>query len=120
VLLGVVDADTTTFNDMLAEAGQLTAAQNPSASQGTSVSRVELNAEAAIAAPGTSQPYAVRASYPNAQSVYSPEADGYRGVGAITYQWERSASDVAQNFTALTGATTLAAQDTTAPANGDK
>lgn len=120
VLLGVVDSDTTTFNDIHADAGQLTAPQNPTASQGTSVSQVDLSANPAGASPGTSQPYAVRASYPNAQSAHSPEVDGYRGVGSISYQWERSAADTNQNFSPLAGATDLNSQDATAPSNGAK
>ncbi len=120
VLLGEVDSDTTIYNDINAEAGQLTASQNPTASEGTLSSVVELSANPAAVAQGASQPYAVRATYANAQSAHSPEVNGFRGVGPVTYQWERSLADVSQNFSPLTGANTLSAQDTTAPANGDK
>lgn len=118
VLLDLVDADTTTFQDTTAEPAALTAPQMPTASQGDSYEAVLLSANPA-AVTTSSASYAVRAVYPNAQSAHSEEATGYRGAGAISYQWERSASDSDQDFSPLAGATDLNTSDTTAPANGD-
>ena len=44
---------------------------------------------------------------------------GYRGYGAINYQWRRSAGDADNTFGNIGGATTDPYNDTGAPANGD-
>ena len=43
---------------------------------------------------------------------------GYRGIGALTYQWQRSATDSDADYSNIDGATTASYNDTGAPADG--
>ena len=43
---------------------------------------------------------------------------GHRGVGALTYQWQRSAGDSDADYSNIDGATTASYNDTDAPPNG--
>ncbi len=120
ILLNTVGSEIKSLNDEDTEAGALLAAQNPAASQGTSFTAVVLTASPALAPPEASHTYKISAKYPDTESAHSPEAEGYRGVGTITYQWERSASATDADFSPLPGANALNIQDSTAPLNGDK
>jgi hypothetical protein len=43
---------------------------------------------------------------------------GYRGVGSLTYQWQRSSADSDADYSNISGATTATYNDTGAPADG--
>jgi len=51
--------------------------------------------------------------------VYSGSNRGYRGVGSLTYQWQRSAADSDASYGNITGATYEPYNDTGAPENGE-
>ena len=44
---------------------------------------------------------------------------GFRGVGEVSFEWERSAADTDSDYAPLPGATLLERVDETAPANGE-
>jgi len=50
---------------------------------------------------------------------YTSADRGYRSVGPLTYQWQRSAADSDADYSNIDGATTASYNDTEAPANGD-
>lgn len=119
---GAVDlgaaGDVATFDDAGADAPTVTAG-TASASDGTAVPHVVLSLAGKSANNGATHTYKVVASNATGDSADSTTDTGYRGVGALTYQWQRSAGDSDDTFGAIGGGTTDPYNDVGAPANGD-
>lgn len=119
---GAVDlgaaGDVATFDDVGADAGIITPG-TASASDGTAETYVVLSLTGESTSDGTTHTYKVVASNATGDSDDSLTNTGYRGVGAITYQWQRSAADSDAAYGNIGGATTDPYNDVGAPANGD-
>jgi len=89
------------------------------ATDGESSAHVALSLSGESVASGTTHSYVVRAKTATDESADSSADNGYIGVGALTYQWQRSAADSDANYSNINGATTEAYNDTEAPVNGD-
>ncbi len=113
-LLGDVDA----YNDTNADAAVITPG-TAAASDGLYSSKVALALSGQSIANGTSHTYTVTAVNATGEGPASSPDTGYRGHGALTYQWQRSAADSDAAYSNLSGATTATYNDTGAPANGD-
>lgn len=111
--------DVATYDDSTAPAGTIDNAGTASASDGTFLAHVVLSLAGESTANGTSRTYKVVALNATGDSDDSTTDAGYRSVGAITYQWQRSAADSDENFSNIAGGTTDPYNDTGAPANGD-
>lgn len=109
--------DVATYDDMGAGAPTITPG-SASASDGTNNAYVELSLSGASASNGTSHTYKVIASNATGNSADSATDTGYRGVGTLTYQWQRSATDSDASYSDISGATTASYNDTGAPADG--
>jgi len=107
--------DVATFDDAGATAGTITNAGTVAASDGASPLHVTLSLTGE-ATGTTSHTYKVVASNATGNSADSITDTGYRGVGAITYQWQRSAADSDAVYGDIGGATTDPYDDTAAPA----
>lgn len=101
---GLIDTvgDVATYDDVGATAGTITNAGTASASDGTSVLHVTLSL-AGEATGTTSHTYKLRATNATGDSGDSATDTGYRGVGAITYQWQ---VDSGGGFGNIAGGTT--------------
>lgn len=101
---GLVDTvgDVDTYDDNGATAATITNAGTASASNGTSTAHVTLSL-AGEATGTTSHTYKVKALNGTGDSDDSDTDTGYRGVGAITYQWQ---VDSGGGFGNIGGATT--------------
>ena len=104
-----------TFDDTGAGAPTITAG-SAVATDGTSTAQVSLSLSGASANNGSSHTYKVVASNATGNSADSATDTGYRGVGALTYQWQRSASTTDANYSNIDGATASTYDDTAAPA----
>jgi len=111
--LGAV-GDVDTFNDAGADAPTITHGTT-SASDGASPLFVTLTLVGASANNGTSYTYKVVASNATGNSDDSLTDTGYRKVGVLTYQWQRSAGDSDDTFGDIVGATTDPYNDVGAP-----
>jgi hypothetical protein len=112
-LLGLV----LTYDDTSADAGSI----NPgtaSASDGTSTTYVRLLISGEAAVNGTTHTYSVSAVVGGVPTSIDQD-DGYRGVGALTYQWQRSAADSNATYSSITGATTEPYNDVTGVTDPD-
>lgn len=111
--------DVATYDDTGADAPTITPG-TAEASDGASAAQVNLSLSSTSTNPGTSHSYTVEASNSTGTSlsVSSPDT-GYRGVGSLTYQWQRSAADSNADYSNIVGGTTASYNDTDAPANGD-
>jgi len=107
--------DVATYDDIGADAGVITPG-TAVASDGTEAAKVVLGVSDESVANGTTHTYKVRARRGASETVDSTTDTGYRGVGAITYQWKRSAEDADSDFAEIVGATTENYDDTGAPA----
>ena len=118
---GAVDlgaaGDVATFDDTGAAAPVITPGA-ADASDGTSSVHVVLSLAGESVANGTTHTYKVVASNATGNSADSATDTGYRGHGALTYQWQRSAADVDASYSNISGATTDPYNDTGAPADG--
>ena len=90
-----------------------------SASDGTSTNYVTLSITGESANVGSSVTYKVRAYNAAGDGAESATNAGYRGVGALTYQWQRSSGDADDDYSNIDGGTTDPYNDTGAPENGD-
>lgn len=90
-----------------------------SASDGTSSDHVTLSIAGESANNGASVDYKVRAYNLAGNGPESATNAGYRDVGSLTYQWERSSGDADADYGEIIGATTDPYNDTGAPENGD-
>jgi len=107
--------DVATFDDIEATAPTITAGSAVS-SDGTSTAQADLSLSGASANNGVAHTYKVVASNTTGNSVDSATDAGYRGVGSLTYQWQRSAADSDASYSDISGATSSAYGDTAAPA----
>jgi len=107
--------DLATYDDTGADAPTITPGSTVS-SDGTSTLHVSLNLSGTSANDGTTHTYKVRAKNATGESVDSATDTGYRGVGALGYQWQRSAADSDAGYGNIIGATASTYDDTTAPA----
>ena len=110
--------DVALYDDTAAPAPTITPG-TASASDGTSADYVTLSLAGESVANGTSRTYKVVATNATGDSADSSTNTGYRGHGALTYQWYRSAGDSDASYSSLGGATTDPYNDTTAPTDGD-
>ncbi|MBA7590095.1 hypothetical protein ES708_32197 [subsurface metagenome] len=111
--LGNVD----TFDDTEAGAPTVTPG-DADASDGLHTTHVALSLSGQSANNGATHTYKVRAKNATGESVDSETDTGYRGVGSLTYQWQRSAADSDAAYSNIDGATTASYDDTAAPADG--
>lgn len=89
------------------------------ASDGISVDHVTLSIAGESANVGSSISYKVRAYNAAGDGLESATDAGFRGVGALTYQWQRSSGDADADYSNIDGANTDPYNDTGAPENGD-
>jgi len=106
-----------TYNHTTAPTPTITAG-TASASDGTSADHVTLSIAGESANVGSSISYKVKAWNAAGDGAESAINAGYRGVGALTYQWQRSAADSDANYSNIDGATADPYNDTGAPADG--
>jgi len=97
--------DVATYTDITAAAGIITPG-TASAADGTSATIVTLSASGESVASGTARTYKVVAINASGNSTDSDTDTGYRGVGAITYQWQRSDADSDASYSNIGGGTT--------------
>jgi len=109
--------DVATFDDTGADAPTITPGAS-AASDGTSADYVALSVSGQSANNGTTHTYKVVASNATGNSTDSATDTGYRGVGSLTYQWQRSAADSDASYSNIDGATTASYNDTGAPSDG--
>lgn len=109
--------DVSTFDDTGAAAPTITGG-SASASDGTSADHVSLSLSGSSANNGTTHTYKVVASNATGNSADSGTNTGYRGVGSLTYQWQRSAADSDASYSNISGGTTASYDDTGAPSDG--
>ncbi len=109
--------DVATFDDTGADAPTITAGSTI-ASDGTIMAHVALSLSGASANNGTTHTYKVVASSATGNSADSATNTGYRGVGSLTYQWQKSAADSDANYSDISGATATSYNDTGAPSDG--
>ncbi len=112
--LGLV-GDVATYDDSGATAPSITPGTTV-ASDGTSTAQVDLSLSGASANNGTTHTYKVVASNATGNSADSTTNTGYRGVGSLSYQWQRSAADSDASYSDIGGATSAIYSDTGAPA----
>ena len=110
--------DVATFDDTTALAGTIDNAGTADASDGTEAAHVVLALAGESTANGASRTYKVVALNATGDSDDSTTDTGYRGVGAITYQWQRSSADSDADYSNIPGGTTDPYNDTTAPIDG--
>jgi hypothetical protein len=87
------------------------------ASDGTSNVNVSVSLSGTSVANGTIHTYAVMAINASGNSTLSPAVGGYRGHGALTYQWQISAGDSDANYSDIGGATSSTYTNTSTPSN---
>ncbi len=110
-------ATTDPYDDTTAPAPTITPG-SALASDGTSSVHVALSLSGQSANVGAGRYYKCLVAATGATSQYSTADRGYRGVGALTYQWQRSAADSDLNYSDIGGATYTPYNDTGAPADG--
>lgn len=110
-IAGAVNA---TYEDIDAPEGTVTPG-TATASDGTSATSVTLSVAGEQGNDGAGRYYQCVLSAPDATGQTSGSNRGYRTTGAITYQWQRSATDSDANYAPLGGATTDPHNDTTVP-----
>ncbi|MBA7562049.1 hypothetical protein ES708_03698 [subsurface metagenome] len=109
--------DVATFDDTGADAPTVTPG-DADASDGLYADKVALSLSGQSPNNGTTHTYKVKAGSAEGWSGDSDTDTGYRGVGALTYQWQRSAADSDADYSNIDGATTASYDDTAAPADG--
>ena len=109
--------DVLTWDDTNAPAPTITAGTG-NASDGTSSDYVTCSVSGESANNGSSISYKVKAWNAAGYGAESSTNAGYRGVGALTYQWQRSTGDSDAGYSNINGATTDPYNDTGAPADG--
>jgi len=107
--------DVAIYDDTAAPAPTITPG-NAVAGDGASTDHVALNIAGESVANGASRTYKVVALNATGDSADSGTNTGYRGYGALIYQWQRSAADSDASYGNIIGATTEAHNDTAAPA----
>jgi len=107
--------DVATYDDTNAPAPTITAGSTI-ASDGSSTAHVSLELSGTSANNGTLRTYKVKAFNDSGDSPDSDTDTGYRGVGGLTYQWQRSSGDADEDYSNIDGATISTYNDTDAPA----
>ena len=107
--------DVATYDDTAAAAGSITAGSSV-ATDGDSTANVGLSLSGTSTSNGASRTYKVTAGNAIGYSGDSSTDTGYRGVGALGYQWNRSAADSDASYSTIGGATASTYSDTAAPA----
>jgi len=107
-------ATASTYNDMGTSAPTITPG-NASASDGVYTEYVALSLSGQSANVGAGRYYKCYHTATGAVSGYTGVNRGYRGVGTLTYQWQRSAADSDADYSNIDGATTDPYNDTGAP-----
>lgn len=107
--------DVATYDDTGADAPTITPGSTV-ATDGTSGLHVALSLSGTSANNGTTHTYKVVAFNATGDSDDSNTDTGYRGVGALTYQWQRSSGDADEDYSDISGATSSTYNDTAAPA----
>ncbi len=110
-------ATTAPYDDTTAPASSITAG-TAAASDGTSTTHVSLSVSGQSANAGAGRYFYAALSATGAASADTNHDRGYIGVGAHTYQWQRSAADSDASYSDISGATTANYDDTGAPADG--
>jgi len=105
------------YNDTAAPTPTITPGA-AAASDGLYVTHVALSLSGDSANVGAGRYYKCLVSATGATPQYSTANRGYRGVGTLTYQWQRSAADSDATYSNIGGATTASYDDTGAPADG--
>ncbi|MBA2663919.1 MAG: hypothetical protein H0U74_16640 [Bradymonadaceae bacterium] len=90
------------------------------ASQGTSTAFVTLSLSGVAGATHVDTSYQVLAVNTAGDGTASEIATGYRAIGALEYQWQRSATETNDTFSDIAGGITSPYEDVAAPANGDE
>jgi len=108
-------ATSSTFNDTGAPAPTITPG-TASASDGTSALHVSLSLSGQSANVGAGRYYKCYHTAEGAAPGFTGSDRGYRGVGPLNYQWQRSTADSDANYSDISGATTPTYNDTGAPA----
>ncbi len=103
------------YNDTGAPAPTITPG-NAIASDGSSTDYVALSINGESANVGESRYYYCTLSATGASSQSTTHDSGYRGVGELTYQWQRSSGDSDADYENISGATTESYNDEGAPA----
>lgn len=106
-----------TWDDTTAPAPSITPG-TADASDGTSSTHVTLSLSGESASNGSTASYTVTTVLGGAESAASSADTGYRSVGSLTYQWQRSAGDSDASYSTISGATTDPYSDTGAPDDG--
>ncbi|GAI58758.1 unnamed protein product, partial [marine sediment metagenome] len=109
--------DVATYDDTEAGAPTITPGAAV-ASDGEFADKVALSLSEQSVSNGTSHTYKVRARNATGESADSTTNTGYRGHGALTYQWQRSAGNSDASYSNIPGATTADYNDIGAPADG--
>lgn len=109
--------DVATFDDTGADAPTITAG-SAVAGDGTNTNYVALSLSGTSVSNGTTHTYKVVASNATGNSADSSTDTGYRSVGSLTYQWQRSAADSDASYSDISGATSATYNDTGAPSDG--
>lgn len=107
-----------TYDDSAAAAGVITPG-TATATDGTEEAYVTLSLAGESVANGATRTYKVVAYNAGGNSADSGTNTGYRGVGALTLQWQRSSGDSDADYSNIAAATTDPYNDTGAPENGD-
>jgi hypothetical protein len=107
--------DVATYDDTAASAPTITPGSTV-ATDGSVAAHTALSLSGASANVGATRTYKVVAFNGTGDSADSATDTGYRGVGTLTYQWQRSAGDSDANYSNIDGATASTYNDTSAPA----
>lgn len=110
-------ATESTYNDVGAPAPTITPG-SAAASNGVSAAHVALSLSGQSAAVGDGRYYKCYHTATGAAAGYTAANRGYRGVGSLTYQWQRSPDDIDVGHSNISGATSASYNDTGAPADG--
>lgn len=110
--------DVATYDDTGADAPTITPG-SAAASDGVYTTHVALSLSGQSVSNGTTHTYKVRAKNATGESSDSGTDTGYRNVGSLTYQWQRSSGDSDADYSNISGATTASYNDTGAPSSGD-
>ncbi|MCK4592644.1 fibronectin type III domain-containing protein, partial [Candidatus Parcubacteria bacterium] len=106
--------DVATYDDTAATAPTITSGSTV-AGDGTNAAHIAIDLSGTSANNGSSRTYKVVALNATGDSADSDTDTGYRGVGSLTYQWQRSAGDSDLTYSNITGAIASAYNDTAAP-----
>lgn len=107
--------DVNTYDDTAAPAPTITPGSSL-ATDGDSGLHVSLSLSGTSTSNGASRTYKVKALNGSGDSGDSNTDTGYRGVGSLTYQWQRSAADSNAEYSNIAGAEAETHDDTGAPA----